>query len=102
MGLNVTSKLSMHFTWLYICCVLVLPIGYLVCISLRVDLANHHTSSTLDAETSSLVFKSNQVFWPLAYTRHGYAGSISVKSCVLKARIPPLGLGNPASDTFRF
>jgi len=33
----------------------------LFCISLRGDLANHRTLSALDAETSGLVFRSNQV-----------------------------------------
>jgi len=68
----------------------------------RGDLANHHTSSALDVETFGLVFRSNQVSWPLAYTRHGYAWSIGLKSLVLKARVPPPGLGNPVSDTIRF
>jgi len=33
----------------------------LICIDCFGDLANHHTSSTLDAETYGLVFRSNQV-----------------------------------------
>jgi len=33
----------------------------LICISPRGDLANHHTSSTLDAKTFGIVFRSNQV-----------------------------------------
>jgi len=53
-------------------------------------LANQHTSSTLDAETSGLLFRSNQVSWPLAYSKHGYAGLVGLKSLVLKAMVPPL------------
>jgi len=55
-------------------CVLVLHVGYLICVSLHGDLANHPISLVLDAETSGLLFRSNQVSCSLAYTRHGYAG----------------------------
>jgi len=41
---------------------LFLHVGYLICIAPHGDLANnHHISSTLDAETFGLVFRSNQV-----------------------------------------
>jgi len=38
---------------------LFLHVGYLICISFRGDLANHHTSLALDVKTSGLVFRSN-------------------------------------------
>jgi len=38
----------------------------------------------------------------LAYTKHGYATLVDLKSLVLNARVSPLGWGHPVSDTLRF
>jgi len=40
---------------------LFLHVGYLICVALSGDLANHLTSSILDAKTFGLMLRSNQI-----------------------------------------
>jgi len=81
---------------------LFLCVGYLIGVALHGDLANHHTSSTLDVKTYGIMFISDQTSQSLAYTRHGYMGLVGLKSLVLKARVPLPRLGNLASNTLKF